>query len=113
MRKLISMTDYVLEYANFLKQPLELWMFVPCDEDGSILEEPIETIGGVEMYSKFYKQAKEKVIFKNFIYDEEIDVVRNNYGVEIYLGDDNLTIEDLTKYNLDYEANDIFNTFEK
>jgi len=48
--KLISMTDFVLEsnkkiaqshsrvdcgnlifnYAKFLKQPLELWMFVPC-----------------------------------------------------------------------------------
>ena len=61
--KLISMVDYVLEqkkewenweksfdsnvsfwkcikYANFLKQPLTLGMFVPCDENGNILEEP-------------------------------------------------------------------------
>lgn len=51
--KLISMTDFVLldkyagspinmnkQYAQFLKQPLELWMFVPCDEDGNVLEEP-------------------------------------------------------------------------
>ena len=62
--KLISMTDFVLEqselktkntelelgllksvqliynYANYLKQPLTLGMFVPCDEDGNVLEEP-------------------------------------------------------------------------
>ena len=55
--KLISMTDFVLEqdklmrnklndpitftikvtdYALFLKQPLKLEMFVPCDEDGNV-----------------------------------------------------------------------------
>ncbi|MVW92442.1 hypothetical protein FCL53_10745 [Elizabethkingia meningoseptica] len=57
--KLIPMTDFVLSilnntspnnfvkgveniraYAEFLKQPLALWMFVPCDEDGKPLEEP-------------------------------------------------------------------------
>lgn len=59
--KLISMTDFVilqnislankeikhnecglriLKYANFLKQPLILGMFVPCDENGNVLEEP-------------------------------------------------------------------------
>jgi len=58
--KLVSMTDFVLElcedtggsygwaisqsweitvnYAKFLKQPLELWMFVPCGEDGEELK---------------------------------------------------------------------------
>ncbi|MCT3691028.1 hypothetical protein HZQ92_05510 [Elizabethkingia anophelis] len=57
--KLIPMTDFVLSilnntspnnfvkgvesiraYAEFLKQPLALWMFVPCDEEGKPLEEP-------------------------------------------------------------------------
>lgn len=54
--KLISLTDFVINewsidltiesrkriynYAKFLKQPLTLGMFVPCDEDGNILEEP-------------------------------------------------------------------------
>ena len=50
MKNLISMVDFILEqheqcisstnatykYANFLKQPLELWMFVPCDENGDV-----------------------------------------------------------------------------
>ena len=84
--KLISMTDFVLKnekqpyvegtkykdlvnYAKFLKQPLKLGMFVPCDEDGNILEKPsaesyiiLETCE----YSKEwidYKKAKEKVLF--------------------------------------------------
>lgn len=30
----------VISYAKFLKQPLKLGMFVPCDEDGNVLEEP-------------------------------------------------------------------------
>ena len=84
--KLLSMIDFVLEnakqpyvegtkykdlvnYAKFLKQPLNLGMFVPCDEDGNILEKPsaesyiiLETCE----YSKEwidYKKAKEKVLF--------------------------------------------------
>lgn len=65
--KLLSMTEFVLEvinadrpcdrgamldeignYASFLKQPLALGMFVPCDEDGNVLEEP-------EHYKKWHK----------------------------------------------------------
>jgi hypothetical protein len=80
--KLISMTDYVLEqekylditnrqklehiinYANFLKQPLELWMFVPCDLEGNVLIEPIEQ--NPIYWSKEYQQAKERVLFEGF-----------------------------------------------
>lgn len=32
--------ESIFKYKNFLKQPLELWMFVPCDSDGNVLEEP-------------------------------------------------------------------------
>lgn len=59
MEKLVSMTDFVLEqmenvmldgtgsvcarignYANFLKQPLKLEMFVPCDDEGNVFDKP-------------------------------------------------------------------------
>ena len=57
--KLISMQDFVLEqnneayskdqfverveaYANFLKEPLKLEMFIPCDDNGKVLEQPID-----------------------------------------------------------------------
>ena len=82
------MTDFVLEqgkkentnnirrfwncenYANFIKQKPEILMFIPCDENGNVLEEPIETIGGVEMYSKRYQQAKERCLFEGFECEE-------------------------------------------
>ena len=31
--------DKIIKYANFLKQPLKLGMFVPCDENGNVLED--------------------------------------------------------------------------
>ena len=63
----------IFNYANFLKQSLNLGMFVPCDEDGDILDEPEDyenrlpnmmTEYNDEVYR--YKQAKEKVLFKGF-----------------------------------------------
>jgi hypothetical protein len=97
MKKLISMTDFVLDleksdeyknwgtesdewfnrctyYANFLKQPLEIGMFVPVDEDGNILDEP-HNFGLLHTYptgnklmdltfelALKYQKAKEKVL---------------------------------------------------
>ena len=83
--KLISMTDFVLNetnrpttlsesfqkcvtYANFLKQPLKLEMFVPCDEDGNILED-ITGQGMIPFYvekAHRFLTAKEKVLFEGF-----------------------------------------------
>jgi len=81
---LIPMTDFVLReqknimwdsfnkvvrYANFLKQPLTLGMFIPCDEDGNILKEPkFVSPEGVkwEDYVKQFEQAKERVLFEGF-----------------------------------------------
>ena len=98
--KLISMTDFVLEqnkklknapdaydqyckivnYANFLKTPLSLGMFIPCDENNKPLNEPscmyiyqtqIFECTADEMYRcRKYLEAKEKVIFKGFCLDE-------------------------------------------
>ena len=86
--KLISMTDFVLEqvkllktqennilqfrnnitnYANFLKQPLKLEMFVPCDDNGNFLKLPEVCICADECsLCKKYKKAKEKVLFEGF-----------------------------------------------
>ena len=90
--KLISMTDFVLQektggqqvnsitsqlyyelriikkYADFLKQPLKLEMFVPCDDNGNVLEDIIGN-GMIHNYSEKvtqYEQAKEKVLFDGF-----------------------------------------------
>jgi len=77
------MTDFVLskdstliyKYANLLKQPLELCMFVPCSEDGNVLEHPNYIKG--ERTSQFYndkmdeyKQAKDRCLFDRFEFTE-------------------------------------------
>lgn len=122
--RLVSMVDFVLEqrlkhaesfkskvyaYANFLKQPLTLGMFVPCDEYGNVLEEPIDTICGVERYSEKYQQAKERVLFE-FFEVIHIDKVRITIQYEFQQLDYNRirerfeyynTIEDLTGCHLD------------
>ena len=110
--KLISMVDFVLEnakqpyvegtkykdlvnYAKFLKQYLSLGMFVPCDEDGNVLEKPEDyekrlpnmmTEYNDEVYR--YKQAKEKVLFEWFYIERgstDVDnlttyLIHNNFG---------------------------------
>ena len=47
--------NIVYNYANFLKQPLNLGMFVPCDEDRNVLEEPKKTNYQVDVNVKMYR----------------------------------------------------------
>ena len=66
--------SWIYNYATFLKQPLKLEMFVPCDENGTILEEPQMRpernsfdeedmdYDAQELYD--YIKAKEKVLFE-------------------------------------------------
>ena len=130
--KLISMTSFVLQrditdikqrdsivkYANFLKLPLKLEMFVPCDEEGDILEEPTNyenrllnmmTEYNDEVYT--YYQAKAKVLFEviefrknggvNFLTIKEDTFAFFDFNVKFK----NLTIEDLIQYNLQLTEN--------
>ena len=73
----------IFSYAELLKQPLKLEMFVPCDEDGNVLEEPkIEEEYVDEHTTQIFAQyqydldkAKEKVLFEGFkIYDYKLNV---------------------------------------
>ena len=110
MKNLISMVNYVLQdesmsssnivnYAKFLKQPLELWMFVPCDDLGNIL-----VLGENTCHYDFEveEQAKERCLFEGCVYDQEMDAVRKDTGLMIFSVkyESNDTIEDLVKYNL-------------
>jgi hypothetical protein len=136
MKKLISMTDFVLDrnkseevcredfvkcsrYANFLKQPLELWMFVPCDEKGNVLEHSIEPEypyndktcdiwSQYDIYLKKYQQAKERVLFEGFEIKGDF-LLLNNYTFAV-TSDLKLYIEDfgcVEKLLYHYLGNDI------
>jgi hypothetical protein len=133
MKKLISMTDFVLEqkkiwsgnefefeelgkdcvnYANFLKTPLKLEMFIACDDEGNVLEEPefyykqenLKHLNGMELLIaeetnkrvSEYKKAKEKVLFEGF------DLQTANFW--LYAQE---TIEDLIYYDLQLTKNAI------
>lgn len=87
MKNLISMTDFLPEdpYSKFLKQPLEIWMFVSCDE---------------------MEKAKERCLFEGFIIYSENDFYFSIYrcldGFTTLIDKKNndKTIESLVKYNL-------------
>lgn len=62
----------IRNYANFLKQPLALWMFVPVSSSGEILKgKPLSPAPDSEWIRweneefEFYK-AKERVLFEEF-----------------------------------------------
>lgn len=112
--KLISMTEFVLEqcndeniaiasestmrvikkYANLLRQPLTLGMFVPCDENGNVLEEPKPQFGNwkvgvpifdseVEQKCIDFEQAKDRVLFTgNYPLQLMSNCIDNNRDVE-------------------------------
>ena len=73
--------DKVFNYATFLKQPLQLGFFVPCDENGNVLEEPQmrpernsfdeEDVDydAQELYE--YIEAKKRVLFKDSVFYEK------------------------------------------
>jgi hypothetical protein len=132
--KLISMTNFVLQqhaessnqnefedncfnYANFLKQPLKLEMFVPCDEDGNVLgiipfNEHKKGSNFEFMQHQIYKEAKEKVLFENLIYLKVSDKIHGFTNLEcvncFYIREnDNRNIENITGLNLKLTPNAI------
>lgn len=68
--------ERVEAYANFLKEPLKLEMFIPCDEKGNVLEEPDFLDERFQIKKMIFEESQEKVLFKGFyvkIYDEPQD----------------------------------------
>jgi len=121
----IDFKEYFILRCNFdkfLKQPLELWMFVPCDEDGNILSEKYSAKEDTEnksftKLSNEYKQAKDNVLFEGFESERKNTVINDDIQILFYkskfvevveIFDGQMPdskgkisiIEDLVKYNL-------------
>lgn len=104
-------------YANFLSQKLELWMFVACDENGKPLAKPKNYDAWVRKelnvpydldLSKYeqFETAQSKVIFEGFDKCDRNEFVNCIYNkdLDIHIDADfkhYKTIEDLITYNLD------------
>ena len=125
--RLISMTDFVIRkykdelvhsgenwrdflekyaritksYADFLKQPLQLGFFVPCDENGNVLEEPKRWNDYLQFPDSFdgnkewgelynYELAIERVLFKGFVFEEsQKEALKNNTQLSVSIDTEN------------------------
>ena len=112
-------------HDGMLKQPLTLGQFVPCDEDGNVLEEPNNDFRGHENYSKrldIYNEAKSRVLFEGFeimLHDsgrksahfkKMINPIwETDRGTNIFVPALGLkTIQDLVPYNLTLTASPLY-----
>lgn len=90
--------SFVMDYAEFLKQPLTLGMFVPCNLKGEPMESPylsgvfhshyrlpVKFSNFTDEFVKEYEEAKEKVLFEGFHLKSENIVVNDSLGLTIYL----------------------------
>lgn len=130
MKKLIRMVDFVLlgwndiailrNYANFLKQPLELWMFVPCElVDGVwvVLKEPNKNDTKYQADCEFdyfdeinykkdlqeYQQAREKCLFDGFKSVPFSNSVRKGNYIIDFNYTENINIESLLHHDIVFE----------
>jgi len=100
--------ENILKYAKFLSMPLELKMFVPVDEYGSVMKEP--TVDAymqpkeVDRQFEAYEKALSEVIFEGFEICNKINqegVINENMWVIIQNQNfGQSTLEDLVKFNL-------------
>lgn len=89
-----------IKYAHFLKKPLKLEMFVPCDDEGNVIEKPLPSdydnydyieggnIVDYESYSEAleeYSSFKDKVLFNGFELVEKEEVYDSIRGIWIDL----------------------------
>ena len=65
-----KITNEIFKYAKFLQQSLELWMFVPCDEYGNIIDESYNDKQHVIIQHLEYAEAKERCLFEGFDLDK-------------------------------------------
>ena len=106
--------EIIFKYNDFLKQPLKLEMFIPCNDNGEPLEKPVKENYRDIVTNKFdeygyavdleeYKYAKERVLFKGFYLSNNgkyNTAIKNNRITLIYSKVTNVwnveTISDLT-----------------
>ena len=121
--KINEFYDKVVHHTTQMKRPLEKGMFIVCDDEGNVLEEPKESnynLGDIHAgYFKLdvdkYQQAKERILFKGFystdentVSNGEIKIIFGNLITLIIHGDNgyggisksDMIIEDIVNYNL-------------
>lgn len=103
-----EMAQLCIQYATFLKQPLKLEMFVPCDDSGNPFIVQVISRGGEVLNQQDidrYEKAKEKVLF------EGAKVVRGEEPSELTLflviNGESIAYKKDWEYNLNFDFLDI------
>jgi len=110
------------KYDEFLEQPLTLGMFVPCDLDGNVLEEPKpedyfdvnkpsdqfneEDKKGLNAYSSklmFYDDAKKNLLFKGCEIEKRRGTIHVlKHGNTVFFSNwKNISIEQIVKHRIE------------
>ena len=105
-----------LKYANFISQKPELYMFVPCDEEGDAMEYPIYDTDEEELYLRrkhgqywtdyvieernLFEKAQSRVLFKGcyITQNEPLSTTISNDGLECFVMEDMETLETVLTY---------------
>ena len=124
--KELSILEKIRNYANFLKQPLKLEMFIPCDDEGNFFKEPkiedyFDDGFNFEFNQKHFKdvvlkeyyKAKEKVLFEGIEFEriDGVNFLKTNKDIfafhDFNIKFKDLTVEHLVQYNLQLTENAI------
>ena len=94
---IVKERNLIMLYANFIKRPLELGMFIACDKDGNVLEMPQgfydwHGLSPSEVLKcKQYQEALDRVLFEGLTYEDESDNsyrLRDSKGVLLFITKD-------------------------
>lgn len=100
--------DKIINYAEFLKQPLKLGMFVPCDEDDNLIDSNSIFASNEKDYifenEYFYKylQAKERVLFEGLIIQSDKKDVEFYDGFRFY--NETNVLEDMNSIVFEFDG---------
>jgi len=89
----VTFTQLITKYAKFISQKPTLDMFIPCDEEGTILEEPTQL--SYMVYIEKYIKAQSKVLFEGWKYNDTYETIINGKVDEILFLDSYKTIESI------------------
>lgn len=98
-------TNNICNYNKFLKTPLTIGIFVPCNNNGNLLKEPkgtnlnnsfSEMVVDCNLKSE-YQKAKNNCLFEDFKFGFRIDEAKV-FVVDNFICDEEETIENLLQY---------------
>lgn len=95
----------IINYNNFLKQPLTLGMFVPCDLNGNVLSiilfnEHRQGSNFEFMQHKLFEEAKDRVLFEGFKHHVDSAVLKGDYLIDLRYTE-NVLVENLLEDDMD------------